>query len=460
MKTSNGRQLAKKMLIAMICGLACGFGCIMLREHLVSGGQTDLWTKINNLFFQDITQPNATKAVGIFYIVGQLFVNSLQLIIVPMVFVSITLAISTITDTKKLGRISTKTILTFFITTVCALCFAGVIASVVYRLGFFDAVGKAAVTIQKGSTGANPLNIILNIIPNNLISAFSTNGNVLAIVFVAVAMGLAMNALEDETKTLKKLFEEVSKIITLFLSFVVNKFAPIGIFCLLTRTFAIYGIDSLRPALAYVVTVVIALFVYLFLAYPIYLMTMARVNPKPFMKKMVKVALFGFSTSSSAATLPMNMETAKVELGVSDEIASFVLPLGMTINMDGTALMQVVATIFIAGVAGYSVNFTQIVLIGLLAVIASVGTPAAPGAGAVILFTILSGVGFTNEIALSVYALILAINRPIEMLVTALNVTGDTACAMAVANSEDGLDEKAFNAESGEYGEEIIKSSI
>ena len=188
MKTSNGKQLAKKMLIAMICGLACGFGCIMLREHLVSSGQTDLWTKINNLFFQDITQPTATKAVGIFYIVGQLFVNSLQLIIVPMVFVSITLAISTITDTKKLGRISTKTILTFFITTVCALCFAGVVASIVYRLGFFNAVGKAAVTIQQGSTGSNPLNIILNIIPNNLISAFSTIGNVLAIVFIAFAI--------------------------------------------------------------------------------------------------------------------------------------------------------------------------------------------------------------------------------------------------------------------------------
>ena len=324
MKTSNGKQLAKKMLIAMICGLACGFGCIMLREHLISSGQTDLWTKINKLFFQDITQPTATKAVGIFYIIGQLFVNSLQLIIVPMVFVSITLAISTITDTKKLGRISTKTILTFFITTVCALCFAGVIASIVYRLGFFNAVGKAAVTIQQGSTGSNPLNIILNIIPNNLISAFSTNGNVLAIVFIAVAMGLAMNTLEEETKTLKKLFEEVSKIITLFLSFVVNKFAPIGIFCLLTRTFAIYGIDSLRPALAYVVTVVIALFIYLFLAYPIYLMSMARVNPKPFMKKMVKVALFGFSTSSSAATLPINKRTVTEELGVNDQIAFIV----------------------------------------------------------------------------------------------------------------------------------------
>ena len=439
MKTSNGKQLAKKMLIAMICGLACGFGCIMLREHLVSSGQTDLWTKINNLFFQDITQPTATKAVGIFYIIGQLFVNSLQLIIVPMVFVSITLAISTITDTKKLGRISTKTILTFFITTVCALCFAGVIASIVYRLGFFNAVGKAAVTIQQGSTGSNPLNIILNIIPNNLISAFSTNGNVLAIVFIAVAMGLAMNTLKEETKTLKKLFEEVSKIITLFLSFVVNKFAPIGIFCLLTRTFAIYGIDSLRPALAYVVTVVIALFIYLFLAYPIYLMSMARVNPKPFMKKMVKVALFGFSTSSSAATLPINKRTVTEELGVNDQIASFVLPLGMTINMDGTAIMQV-----IAASSGYKVTFMSMAVIAVLALIASVGTPAAPGAGAVILFTILTGMGYTNDAALLAYSLILSINRPIEMLVTSLNVVGDASTSVIVAKKENMIDQEVY----------------
>ena len=439
MKTSNGKQLAKKMLIAMICGLACGFGCIMLREHLISSGQTDLWTKINKLFFQDITQPTATKAVGIFYIIGQLFVNSLQLIIVPMVFVSITLAISTITDTKKLGRISTKTILTFFITTVCALCFAGVIASIVYRLGFFNAVGKAAVTIQQGSTGSNPLNIILNIIPNNLISAFSTNGNVLAIVFIAVAMGLAMNTLEEETKTLKKLFEEVSKIITLFLSFVVNKFAPIGIFCLLTRTFAIYGIDSLRPALAYVVTVVIALFIYLFLAYPIYLMSMARVNPKPFMKKMVKVALFGFSTSSSAATLPINKRTVTEELGVNDQIASFVLPLGMTINMDGTAIMQV-----IAASSGYKVTFMSMAVIAVLALIASVGTPAAPGAGAVILFTILTGMGYTNDAALLAYSLILSINRPIEMLVTSLNVVGDASTSVIVAKKENMIDQEVY----------------
>ena len=316
--------------------------------------------------------------------------------------------------------------------------------NVVYRLGFFNAVGKAAVTIQKGSTGANPLNIILNIIPNNLISAFSTNGNVLAIVFIAVAIGLAMNTLKDETKTLKKLFEEVSKIITLFLSFVVNKFAPIGIFCLLTRTFAIYGIDSLRPALAYVVTVVIALFVYLFLAYPIYLMTMARVNPKPFMKKMVKVALFGFSTSSSAATLPINKKTVTEELGVDDQIASFVLPLGMTINMDGTAIMQVIAAMFIAASSGYKITFMSMAVIAVLALIASVGTPAAPGAGAVILFTILTGMGYTNDAALLAYSLILSINRPIEMLVTSLNVVGDASTSVIVAKKENMVDQEVY----------------
>ena len=289
-----------------------------------------------------------------------------------------------------------------------------------------------------------PLNIILNIIPNNLISAFSTNGNVLAIVFIAVAIGLAMNALEDETKTLKKLFEEVSKIITLFLSFVVNKFAPIGIFCLLTRTFAIYGIDSLRPALAYVVTVVIALFVYLFLAYPIYLMTMARVNPKPFMKKMVKVALFGFSTSSSAATLPINKRTVTEELGVDDQIASFVLPLGMTINMDGTAIMQVIAAMFIAASSGYKITFMSMAVIAVLALIASVGTPAAPGAGAVILFTILTGMGYTNDAALLAYSLILSINRPIEMLVTSLNVVGDASTSVIVAKKENMVDQEVY----------------
>jgi len=255
-----------------------------------------------------------------------------------------------------------------------------------------------------------------------------------------------MNALEEQTKTLKKVFEEVSKIISLFLTFVINKFAPFAIFCLLTRTFAIYGIDSLKPALAYVVTVIIALFVYLFVAYPIYLMTMARVNPKPFMKKAAKVALFGFSTSSSAASLPLNRKTTVEELGVHDQIASFVLPLGMTVNMDGTAIMQVIAAMFVAVSSGYKVTFMSMAIIAILALIASIGTPAAPGAGAIILFTILTGMGYTNDAALLAYSLILAINRPIEMLVTSLNVTGDAATSVIVAKKENMLDEEIYHS--------------
>lgn len=440
----NGKSLALKMIIALVCGLLAGLGCIFLRENLVTSGQTETWNTINNIFFQDITAEGATSAIGIFYIVGQLFVNSLQLIIVPMVFVSICLAICVITDTKKLGRISSKTILTFLTTTVCALIFAGIVGSFVYHTGAFNAVDATNVTIQEGTAGSNPLSIVLSIVPNNLVGAFTNNGGVLAIVFLAVSIGLAMNQLKDKTKTFKKLLVELSDIISVCLSFIINKFAPIAIFCLLTRTFAAYGIDYLKPALAYVVTVVIALLVYLIAAYPIYLLTMARVNPKPFLKKIIKVVLFGFSTSSSAATLPLNKETTVNEMGVSEEIASFVLPLGMTINMDGTAIMQVIAAIFIAASSGYNVTFTSMAVIAILALIASIGTPAAPGAGAVILFTILTGMGYTNDAALMAYSLILSINRPIEMLVTSLNVTGDSATSIIVAKNENMLDEEVY----------------
>ena len=165
-----------------------------------------------------------------------------------------------------------------------------------------------------------------------------------------------------------------------------------------------------------------------------------------FVKKTAKVAMFGFSTSSSAATLPLNTKTTTEELGVNKEIASFILPLGMTINMNGTAIMQVIAAIFIASSAGYQVTVVSISLIAVLALIASIGTPAAPGAGAVILFTVLSGMGYQNDAALLAYSLILAINRPVEMLVTALNVVGDAATAVAVAKSENALDEEAYHS--------------
>ena len=437
---NKGNKLAIKMLIALVCGLVCGILCIYLRENVLSA---ETWSMVNNLLFQDITAEGAESAIGLFYIVGQLFVNALQLIIVPMVFTSITLAICTITDTKKLGRISSKTLLTILLTTVCALIWAGIMGTIAYNLGVFNAV-NADLSISAGSTGSNPLSIVMGIIPNNLVSAFSNNGGVLAIVFLAVSIGLAMNQLGDKTATFKKLLQEVSDIIQVCLSFVINTFAPYAIFCLLTRTFAAYGINYLIPALGYVISVFIALFAYLLLAYPIYIKVLGKVNPMPFMKKIVKVALFGFSTSSSAATLPLNKKTTVEEMGVHEQIASFTLPLGMTVNMDGTAIMQVTAALFVAVSSGYDVSFSSMAVIAVLALIASVGTPAAPGAGAVILFTILTGMGYTNDAALLAYSLILSINRPIEMLVTSLNVVGDSCTSVIVAKSENMLDEDVY----------------
>ena len=426
---NSGAALARKMAVSLVCGLAAGFAFMMLREKLVASGNSGIWQTINDLLFQDITTEGAERALGLFYIIGQLFIKALQLVIIPMVFTSIALAIGSIADTRTMGRISAKTLFWFLLCSFMALALAGCVGYATYSMGLFNAHIEG-LTEAAGSTGSNPLNVVLNVIPSNIVTAFGSNNAVLSSVFLAVAVGLSMNVLgESRTSTLRRLLGEVNDVVVVFLNFVVTNFAPFAVFVLLTRTFAIYGIDYLKPALVYVVVAL-----------------GAKQNPITFIKKIANVAVFGFSTSSSAATLPLNIRVCTEDFGVDESIASFVLPLGMTINMDGTAIMQVVATVFIAGCAGYTVTPAQLVVVALLALLASVGTPAAPGAGAVILFTILSGAGFVNDSALLAYSLILAINRPIEMLVTSLNVVGDAVASICVAKSEGLLNEEKFNA--------------
>ena len=442
-KFNDNNKLAVQMLVAMISGILVGLLFMAVRE--MTGGT--VWTTINNLLFQDITAKGAESAIGLFYLGGQLFIRALQLIIVPMVFCSVVMAISEISEASTLGRVSAKTIGWFMLTSSIALVFAGVIALIFFKAGVFN-VAIEGVEASVGSTGSNPLNVILNIIPSNIGSTFSVNNAVLGVVFIAVVVGLSMNKIGlGKESVIYKFCKEVSEIIVVFLNFTVKKFGPAAIFMLLCRTFATYGIDYLKPAFTYFIICVVLLLAYLFIGYPLFLAIGCGVNPYIFIKKIFKVIVFGFSTSSSAATLPLNLDTNTKELGVDKQIASFVLPLGMTINMDGTAIMQVVATLFIAGCGGYDVSAFQLVIIMVLALIASMGTPAAPGAGAVILFTILSGVGFTGEQALIAYSLILAINRPIEMLVTSLNCVGDSVASIAVAKSEGKLDMTAFQKE-------------
>ena len=443
MKNKGNNALAVKMLVAMVAGIVVGLIFMAIRESI--GSDSVVWMTINKWLFQDITASGAEKSIGIFYICGQLFIRSLQLVIVPMVFTSIVLAIGTIRDASMLGRVSLKTFGWFLLTSGIALVIAGTVGLICYNAGMFNAVIEG-VEASAGSTGSNPLNVILNIIPSNITAAFSTNTGVLSLVFLAIAVGLALNKLGYGADcTMHRLCKEVSDIIVVFLNFVVEKFGPIAIFMLLSRTFATYGITYLKPAFAYVIVTVVLLLLFLFVGYPVILAIGSHLNPMIFIRKIFKVIVFGFSTSSSAATLPLNVRTNTDELGVDSQIASFVLPLGMTINMDGTAIMQVIATLFLAGVGGYQVSVLSLVLIMVLALIASAGTPAAPGAGAVILFTILSGVGFTGEAAMMGYTLILAINRPIEMLVTSLNCVGDSVAAIAVAQSEGKLDKEIYN---------------
>lgn len=334
----------------------------------------------------------------------------------------------------------------FFLTKYIFIYNTCIFGFIAYKLGFFNVhLSTNGATSVTTATGNNPLLVILNAIPNNVANVMTNNSLVLSIVFLAVVVGLCINTLGEKILVLKNLLIDINNIISVFLGFIITKFSSFAVFVLITRTFAVYGLDRLKPALAYMLTVTIASIVFLIIAYPLFVYLLTRLNPITFMKKVAKVALLGFSAAASSAALSLNEKTTVEELGVDKDIASFVLPLGMTINMNGTAIMQVIAAIFIAASSGYTLTIQNIILIAVLALIASIGTPSAPGSSSIILFTVLTGMGFNNEATLIAYSLIIAINRPIDMLITCLNVIGDSATAIVVANSEGCLNKEIYN---------------
>ena len=446
-KTSREKatSLGFKMTVSLLLGVVVGMLILLLKSNLISSGNDNIWNIINSIFFQDISVDEGKNAIGLFYIIGQLFLNSLQLIIVPMIFSSIALSMCHISDTKKLGRISKKTLLNFLTTSIFALIVAIIFGYIANSLGLFT-VNISSVTTAQTASSSNPLLVIIDAVPSNITAIFSTNSRVLAVVVLAVCTGLSINTLGDKILILKKLLEDVNSIITVFLNFIINKFGPIAVFVLISRTFAVYGLDHLSSALSYMLVVALASILFLLIGYPLFVYVKTGLNPFIFMRKMSKVALLGFSAASSAAALSLNQKTSVEELGISEDISSFTLPLGMTINMNGTAIMQVIATVFIAASSGYTITLQNMIVISALALIASVGTPSAPGSSSIILFSILTGMGYNNPSTLIAYSLILAINRPIDMLITSLNVIGDAATALVVAKSENSLDEKIYNS--------------
>ncbi|MGN0331791.1 MAG: dicarboxylate/amino acid:cation symporter [Lachnospiraceae bacterium] len=450
---SNGTQkkepmsVVKKMMIALVGGLVVGLGFLFLRESMIASGNEATWTMINKLLFQDITVEEGVGAIGLFYIVGQIFMRGLQLAIVPLVLVSLSLAMCSISNSTKLGRIAGRALLGFFGFYVCGAALGCTVAYGVKSLGFFDVTLPSEGIAEAATIEAfNPLAVVVNAFPSNIVGAASTNNSILAIVVVAIILGLCLNQMGEKADPLKKVLENLSDVINMWLTFLINKVGPIAIFCLISRTFAIYGVEYLAPAAAYVVSAMATLLIMVVTLYPLGIWLTTRMNPIKFLKKIAKVGVFGFSTNSSAACLPLNTRTCLDELGCSEEITSFVLPTGMTINMNGTTVMHMFAVTFIATAAGIDVTPANMVVMAFLSICAAAGTPAIPIAGTTMIFTVLSGMGWTTEACLIGYALVVAINRPVEMALLPLNVIGDAAVNVIVNAKEKEINKDVYNS--------------
>lgn len=444
MKKGAKNKLVRQMLIALVAAFACGLVLMYLNNRLNSNGNEHTWNILYSLLFADVTKESG---FGILYVIQIIFLNALKLIIVPLVLTSLILAMDSITDMKKLGRIAYKTVGGFFGLYALGCLLSSVVAKFCVSSGIFT-ISSSIVHDTSNITevaSANPMSILVAMVPDNLITTFSSNNAILAVVFIAIVCGLCLNLMgSGKGETFKKVIQDVADVIQMCVEFLINKLGPVAIFAMITRALALYGIDDVKSVLIYVGITILSLLIYLTVGYSLIVFVTTRLNPFIFLKKIAKVGLFAFSTISSAATLPLNTETTINELGVKPDIANFVLPMGMTINMNGTAIMHVLGTTFIATVAGYHVTFTDLIMMSLLAIMASAGTPAIPAAGSVLLLTVVNGMGYTNDIAMMTYALILAINKPVEMVLTSLNVVGDACTSLIVANSEGDLDKDIY----------------
>lgn len=448
-KTESKKKMSvvKKMIIALVGGLIVGLIFMFIRSSMLNSGNDAAWNMINKILFQDITAEDGTAALGLFYIIGQLFMRGLQAAIVPLVLVSLSLAMCSISSSSKLGRIAGRTVLTFICFYVCGAFLGGLVAYLMKNAGLFNVNLPAEAVTEAATIDAfNPLATIITAVPSNIIESMSSNNSILAVVVVSIVLGLCMNVLGEKTDPLKHVLEAGSEVINYYLTFLIDKVGPVAIFCLVSRTFAIYGTEYLAPAAAYIVGAMLTLFVLVATLYSIGIWLTTRLNPVKFLKKIAKVGVFGFSVNSSAATLPLNTRTCLDELGCSSEITSFVLPTGMTINMNGTTIMHMFAVTFIATSSGIDVTPANLIVVAFLSICAAMGCPAIPIAGTTLIVTILSGMGWTTDACMIAYALVVAINRPVEMALLPLNVIGDAATNVIVNAKEKELDADVYNS--------------
>ena len=374
--------------------------------------------------------------IYIFNLGSSIFVNLLKLLIVPLVFFSLVSGISSLTNMTSLGNITFKTITLYLSTTAIAVSLSLVIGSI-FKPG--SGYSSNIAPPDKLPQGQGIYETVLDIFPSNIIEAMANN-QMLAVVFFSILFGLALNKTNHLTNNFSESFEKLN---TVFMQLVIMiiSFAPIGVFCLIGKFVIADGLDIFQEAFKYVTLLIIVLIIHAFVTYSLILKIFTNLSLATFYRKMREVAIFAFSTSSSAATIPVTLKTVQDNLGVNKNVASFVIPVGATINMDGTAIMQGMATVFIAQMSGIDLSLIQYVQVVILAVVTSIGTAAVPSAGTITLVIILQQFGLPLE----AIGIILAVDRILDMLRTSVNVTGDAAVACIVANSEDLLDKNIYN---------------
>ena len=377
---------------------------------------------------------------------GKIFINLLKLIAVPLVFASLIKGVSSLSDISKLSRIGGKTIGIYLFTTIVAVTFGLLLVNIIQPGTSFSEEKRMELKEQYASSAASkiasakdvkedgPLQFIVDMVPSNFIQATGNNKNMLQVIFFAILFGIAMVMLpKEKTSVVKGFFDGVNDIILQIVDLIMLT-APYGVFALLGGLVVDFGGSAeLFQALGiYSLSVVIGLLLMIMVVYPLILKSFTKLKYFDFFKGIAPAQMLAFSTSSSAATLPVTMERCEDHLGVSEEVSSFVLPLGATINMDGTSLYQAVAAVFIAQAFGYDLDLSQQLTIVLTSTLASIGAAAVPGAGMVMLVIVLSSIGIDPE----GIALIFAVDRLLDMLRTVVNVTGDATVASVVAATE------------------------
>ncbi|MEZ8088576.1 dicarboxylate/amino acid:cation symporter [Vibrio kanaloae] len=428
MNTKKPMSLTGRVILGMVAGILTGFA---IQSLFTESGF------VNNYIVN-----------GLFEVGGQIFVASLKMLVVPLVFVSLVCGTSSLKDLSTLGRMGGKTLALYIGTTAVAITLALTIGNL------FQPGAGADLTAASSfkSTDAPSLGqVIIDMFPTNPIQAMA-EGKTLQVIVFAVLFGIAISAAGKPGERIAAVFSDLNEVIMKLVALLMN-LAPYGVFFLMAKLFSSLGLSAIWNLAEYFLVLAGTLLLHGLVTYSAMLKGFTGLSPITFLRKMEDAIMFAFSTASSNATIPVTMETAKNRMGVDNKVASFTVPLGATVNMDGTAIMQGVATAFIAQAYNIDLTMGDYLMVILTATLASVGTAGVPGVGLVMLAMVLNQVGLPLE----GIALIMGVDRLLDMIRTAVNITGDSAVTIIVAKSEGAFDETRFNDPAAGEKEEEVK---